>query len=71
MRNGTKLKHLLSVCDLSITMEDGLITITTISKATYQNRRKEGATFSAVLDKAYRQMLRDAATDDHEAEANL
>lgn len=41
-------------------MEDGVIAITTINKASYQNRRKEGATFSAVLDKAYRQMLKDA-----------
>jgi hypothetical protein len=62
MRNGHKLKQLLSVCDLSITMDDeGLITITTVNKNTYQNRSREGATFSAVLDKAYRQMLKDAA----------
>ena len=62
MRNGTKLKQLLTVCDLSITMDDnGVIVITTINKANYQNRQKEGATFSAVLDKAYRQMLKDAS----------
>jgi hypothetical protein len=60
MRNGTKLKQLLSVCDLSITMEDGVIVITTVNKATYQNRQKEGSSFSAALDKAYRQMLKDA-----------
>lgn len=60
MRNGTKLKQLLSVCDLSITMEDGVIIITTVNKATYQNRQKEGSSFSAALNKAYRQMLKDA-----------
>ncbi len=60
MRNGPKLKQLLLVCDLSITLEDGIIRITTVNKATYQNRTKEGTTFSAVLDKAYRQMLKDA-----------
>ena len=60
MRNGPKLKQLLLVCDLSITLEDGIIRITTVNKATYQNRVREGATFSAVLDKAYRQMLKDA-----------
>ena len=60
MRNGTKLKHLLQVCDINLTMDDGVIMITTVNKATYQNRRKEGATFSAALDKAYRQMLKDA-----------
>lgn len=64
MRNGTKLKQLLTICDISITMDDeGLITMTTINKASYQNRQKEGTTFSAVLDKAYRQMLRDANAD--------
>jgi hypothetical protein len=63
MRNGPTLKQLLSVCDISITMNDeGLIVITTINKNTYQNRSKEGPTFSAALDKAYRQMLKDAAT---------
>ncbi len=60
MRNGTKLKQLLTICDISIGMEDGIIAIITVNKASYQNRRKEGATFSAALDKAYRQMLRDA-----------
>jgi hypothetical protein len=61
MRNGTKLKQLLSVCDLSVSMDDaGNIVITTINKASYQNRRKEGTSFSAALDKAYRQMLRDS-----------
>lgn len=60
MRNGTKLKQLLMVCDISLSMEDGVIVITTVNKASYQNRRKEGATFSAALDKAYRQMLKDA-----------
>ena len=69
MRNGTKLKQLLSVCDISIAMDDeGLITLTTISKATYQTRSKEGTTFSAVLDKAYRQMLRDATAEFSEGE---
>jgi hypothetical protein len=68
MRNGTKLKQLLMVCDLSISMnEEGLIVITTINKGNYQNRQKEGTTFSSVLDKAYRQMLRDANAD-YEAE---
>ena len=61
MRNGTKLKQLLTVCDLTITMDDGgTIVITTINKGNYQSRRKEGTTFSAALDKAYRQMLKDA-----------
>lgn len=63
MRNGTKLKHLLSVCDMALMMEDGVIVITTVNKATYQNRTKEGATFSAALDKAYRQMLKDITAD--------
>lgn len=43
--------------------DDGLIELTTVNKASYQNRRKEGATFSSVLDKAYRQMLKDAKAD--------
>ncbi len=61
MRNGTKLKQLLYICDLAIAMDnDGLIVLTTINKSTYGHRRAEGATFSAALDKAYRQMLRDA-----------
>ncbi len=63
MRTGPKLKHLLSVCDINISLEEGIITLTTIHKATYQSRQKEGATFSAVLDKAYRQMLKDAGAD--------
>jgi len=66
MRNGTKLKQLLMICDINITMDEGLITMTTINKTSYQNRQKEGPTFSAVLDKAYRQMLRDADSDLHE-----
>ncbi len=60
MRNGTKLKQLLTVCDISLSLEDGVIVITTVNKASYQNRRKEGATFSVALEKAYRQMLKDA-----------
>jgi hypothetical protein len=60
MRNGTKLRHLLSVCDMHLTMDDdGNIILTTISRAGLGKRRKDGATFSAVLDKAYRQMLKD------------
>lgn len=61
MRNGTKIRQLLSVCDVFVTMdEDGKITITTTSKSGLGARRKEGATWSAVLDKAHRQMLKDA-----------
>jgi len=66
MRNGPKLKQLLQVCDINLTMEDGVIVITTVNKATFQNRQKEGATFSAALDKAYRQMLKDIGTDSPE-----
>lgn len=60
MRNGTKLKHLLTVCDINLTMEDGVIVVTTIHKGTGQSRSREGPTFSAALDKAYRQMLKDS-----------
>lgn len=63
MRNGNKLKHLLTVCDVNLTMEDGVIVVTTIHKGTGQSRSKEGATFSAALDKAYRQMLKDSIAD--------
>lgn len=63
MRNGTKLKQLLSVCDINLTMEEGVIVITTVNKATFQNRQKEGVNFSTALDKAYRQMLKDIAAD--------
>jgi hypothetical protein len=35
--------------------------MTTTAKSGYGTRRKEGATFSAVLDKAYRQMVKDAS----------
>lgn len=66
MRNGTKLKQLLQVCDITISMDEGVLKLTTINKSTYQNRMKEGTTFSAVLDKAYRQMLRDADSELHE-----
>jgi hypothetical protein len=62
MRNGTKLRHLLSVCDIYLTMDDdGNMIMTTTAKSGYGTRRKEGATFSAVLDKAYRQMVKDAS----------
>jgi hypothetical protein len=63
MRNGTKLKQLLEICDINVRLEEGVIEITTINKASYQKRTKEGTTFSAVLDKAYRQMLKDATAD--------
>jgi hypothetical protein len=64
MRNGTKLKQLLQVCDINITLlEEGTLVITTINKATRQSRQKDGATFSAALDKAYRQMLKDAGAE--------
>jgi len=60
MRNATKLRHLLSLCDMHLTMDDdGTMILTTISRSGGDRRRKEGATFSAVLDKAYRQMLKD------------
>jgi hypothetical protein len=60
MRNGTKLRHLLSLCDIHLTMdEDGKMFLTTISRAGQGKRTKEGGTFSSVLDKAYRQMLKD------------
>lgn len=68
MRTGPKLKLLLTVCDINISMVEGIITLTTINKATYQSRQKDGATFSAVLDKAYRQMLKDAGADYKEEE---
>ena len=63
MRNGTKLKQLLEICDMNLRMEDGVIEITTVNKFSYQRRSKEGTTFSAVLDKAYRQMLKDVKSD--------
>jgi hypothetical protein len=63
MRNGTKLKQLLQICDINITLDEGTLIITTINKATRQSRQKEGTTFSAALDKAYRQMLKDVGTD--------
>ena len=68
MRNGTKLKQLLEICDLSLRMEEGVIEIITINKSSYQKRSKEGPTFSAVLDKAYRQMLKDAKADFHDVD---
>jgi hypothetical protein len=69
MRNGTKLRHLLMACDIYLTMDDdGMMILTATAKSGYGTRRKEGSTFSAVLDKAYRQMLKDlkegAAGDD-------
>jgi hypothetical protein len=42
--------------------DDGKIILTTTAKSGQGSRRKEGATFSAVLDKAYRQMLKDAGS---------
>lgn len=61
MRNGTKIRQLLQVCDFFVTMdEDGKIILTTTSKSGLGSRRKEGTTWSAVLDKAHRQMLKDA-----------
>ena len=56
------LKQLLQVCDLSITLEDDIMVITSVNKGSYQNRRNEGKTFSEVLRKAYRQMLKDAGS---------
>jgi hypothetical protein len=47
-------------CDIYLTMdEDGKMILTTSAKSGNGSRRKEGSTFSAVLDKAYRQMLKD------------
>ncbi|HRO42770.1 MAG TPA: hypothetical protein PL009_08035 [Flavipsychrobacter sp.] len=64
MRNATKLRHLLSLCDIHLTMDDdGKMILTTISRTSADKRRKEGSTFSAVLDKAYRQMLKDIKED--------
>jgi 4,5-DOPA dioxygenase extradiol len=37
-----------------------------INKATRQSRQKEGTTFSSALDKAFRQMLKDATADSPE-----
>jgi len=58
------LKQLLQVCDLSITLEDEVIVIISVNKGSYQNRRHEGKTFSEVLRKAYRQMMKDAVNMD-------
>ena len=66
MRNGTKLKQLLLICDINIALDEGIMEITTINKYTYQKRSMQGPTFSAVLDKAYRQMLKDADSKLHE-----
>jgi hypothetical protein len=64
MRNGTKLRHLLSLYDMHLTMdEDGKITLTTIPRSGLGKHQKEGITFSAVLDKAYRQMMKDLKQD--------
>lgn len=60
MRNGTKLRHLLAVCDMHLTMDDdGNIIVTTISKTGLGRRRKEAVSFSSALDKAYRQVMKD------------
>jgi hypothetical protein len=71
MRNGTKLRHLLSLCDIHLTMDDdGTLILTTTSRTGGARRRKDGPNFSSALDKAYRQMLKDikgdAAGDDED-----
>lgn len=52
---------------MQLTMDDdGNIIITTISKTGLGRRRKEAVSFSAALDKAYRQVMKDlkeGATD--------
>jgi hypothetical protein len=64
MRNGTKLRQVLSLCDIHLTMDDdGKMILTTISRSGNGKRRKEGGTFSSVLDKAYRQMVKDLKED--------
>ena len=51
---------MLSLCDIHLTMDDdGKIILTTLPRSGAGRSRKEGSTFSAVLDKAYRQMMRE------------
>jgi len=65
MRNGTKLRQILSLYDMHLSMDDeGTITLTLLSLRGQGKHRKEGTTFSAALDKAYRQMVKDLKEED-------
>jgi hypothetical protein len=66
MRNTTKLKHLLVLYYLDLSMDDdGLMHLTITNKSTGQQKEFESAKYAVVVDKAFRYMSKETRKCDY------
>jgi len=66
MRNTTKLKHLLVLYYLDLSMDDdGLMHLTITNKTTGQQKEFESTKYAVVVDKAFRYMSKETRSADY------
>jgi len=65
MRNTTKLKHLLVLYYLDLSMDDdGLMHLTITNKTTGEQKQFESTKYAVVIDKAFRYMSKETRKTD-------
>jgi len=66
MRNTTKIKHLLGLYYLDLSMDDdGLMHLTITNKTTGEQTQFESTKYAVVIDKAFRYMSKQTRKSDH------
>ena len=66
MRNTTKIKHLLVLYYLDLSMDDdGLMHLTITNKTTSEQKQFESTKYAVVIDKAFRYMSKETRKGDH------
>jgi hypothetical protein len=66
MRNTTKIKHLLVLYYLDLSMDDdGLMHLTITNKATGEEKQFESTKYAVVIDKAFRYMSKETRKSDY------
>jgi hypothetical protein len=66
MRNTTKIKHLLVLYYLDLSMDDdGLMHLTITNKTTGQQKDFESTKYAIVIDRAFRYMCKETSKGDY------
>ena len=66
MRNTTKIKHLLVLYYLDLSMDDdGLMHLTITNKTTAEQKEFESTKYAVVIDRAFRYMSKQAWKSDY------
>ena len=69
MRNTTKIKHLLVLYFLDLSMDDdGLMHLTITNKTTGQQKEFESTKYAVVIDRAFRYMSKETSKTDYSGE---